>query len=511
MELHLSLHEKYFLNTIIENLSNKSNVKKLSNKHESIFLNGIFWVLSGLLMINKNRKSLHEILKKEIIDIIYVLVMQCLQKKKIKEKYIYNLKKEKYLFSDKDIDKIINSTENDYNKIDYKNIKKYEDERINFSSLNIDFVEKNSNTNNSNMYDHQECNEINNNELKSDVSNGIYNKNSEKYKKKKNIIKFVVRGFSPCNKKYLYEPNVISTLSAIQILFLLNKISENDISTKVLLEICNFIIFLLNEEKGFFHFSLSSLRYHFDGDMRFMFCSLASLHLINLILKKRNIYINIFNNKDKCVNWIINCFNIDGGFSNYPGSESHAGTTFCAINSLNFLKDENNKSYFSYNSISKKKLIRWLCDRYENYGINGRVGKDHDVCYAWWVLSSLVALKKSLKKLFNINILIDYILKCQDENNGGFSRIEQTENNIKRQNFSYFVSENMIFRETDQFHSFFSICALSLIYYNVYYKKKKNERYLFFDNSIIPKNLEESLSNLKNVHVSFAMPIHILN
>ncbi|CRH02572.1 geranylgeranyl transferase type2 beta subunit, putative [Plasmodium relictum] len=522
MELHLNLHEKYFLNTIIEKLSNKSNVKKLSNKYESFFLSGIFWVLSGLLIVNKNRKKLDEILEKEIIEIIYLLVMQCLQTKKIKEKYIYNMKKEKYFFSDKDIDKLMNKVENDSksNKVDFKKIKKSEDEKIDLCSLKINFDEKNkninkkhSNTNSCAILEYPESKKIINSEVNSQAYDEIYNENKKKYKlekKKKKVKKFIIRGFSPCNKKYLYEPNVISTLSAIQILFLLNKVSENDISTKVLLEIYNFIYFLLDEERGFFHFSLSSIRFQFDGDMRFMFCSLSSLYLINLILKKRNIWINIYNNKDKYIHWIINCFNLDGGFSNYPGSESHAGTTFCAINSLNLLKDENNKNYFSYNSILKKKLIRWLCDRYENYGINGRVGKDHDVCYAWWVLSSLVAMKKDLRKLFNVNILINFILKCQDKNKGGFSRIEQNENNLKNQNFNYFENENLIYRETDQFHSFFSICALSLIYYNVYYKKKRKKKYIFFDNSLIPKHLEESLSNLENVHESFAMPVHML-
>ncbi|SOV16709.1 geranylgeranyl transferase type2 beta subunit, putative [Plasmodium sp. gorilla clade G2] len=433
MNLYLLLHEQYFINTIKKKLAVKEEETILTSKYESILLSAIFWVLSGISLINKKRESIDEILSKEFIEVIYMLVMKCLHRKKIKHEYIYKLKKERYILSNEDI------------------------------------------------------------------------------KKKKKII---VSGFSPCNKKNVYEPNIISTLSAIQILFLLNKTDEDSISTKTLLEIYNFIVFLFDEEKGYFHFSLKSVHYKFDGDMRFMFCSLCTLYLLNKLFKERNIYVNNINNinHDKCIQWIINCFNIDGGFSNLPGSESHAGTTFCAIHSLKLLKNEKGKTYFSYNPIMKKKLIRWLCERYDNFGINGRVGKDHDVCYSWWVLSSLSSLNVNLGKVFNINIIINFILECQDKVNGGFSRIGQDEYNINKKCMNYFKNENLFFKQTDQFHSFFSLCALSLIYYNIHYymKKERIKKNELFDHIIIPKHIDDVLSNMANIHEAFAMPRRLI-
>ncbi|KNG76288.1 geranylgeranyl transferase type2 beta subunit [Plasmodium falciparum IGH-CR14] len=139
--------------------------------------------------------------------------------------------------------------------------------------------------------------------------------------------------------------------------------------------------------------------------------------------------------------------------------------------------------------------IKWLCERYDNFGINGRVGKDHDVCYSWWVLSSLSSLNVNLGKAFNVNIIINFILKCQDKVNGGFSRIGQDEYNINKKCMNYFKNENFFFKQTDQFHSFFSLCALSLIYYNIHYymKKERLKKYELFDQISIPKHINDVL------------------
>lgn len=157
-------------------------------------------------------------------------------------------------------------------------------------------------------------------------------------------------------------------------------------------------------------------------------------------------------------------------------------------------------------------LYRWLCERYDNFGINGRVGKDHDVCYSWWVLSSLSSLNVNLGKAFNVNIIINFILKCQDKVNGGFSRIGQDEYNINKKCMNYFKNENFFFKQTDQFHSFFSLCALSLIYYNIHYymKKERLKKYELFDQISIPKHINDVLSNMANIHEAFAMPRRLI-
>ncbi|VWU50191.1 geranylgeranyl transferase type2 beta subunit, putative [Hepatocystis sp. ex Piliocolobus tephrosceles] len=553
MELHSKLHEQYFLNIINKKLTNKFSSNEESNKYDSVFLSGIFWVLCGLTIINKERKSLHDILEKNVIDSIYILVMQCLQSRKINKKYIYKFKKEKYFLSNKDIHNIIKNAKcNNGKNLNTKSFVKIYEKKNNiilYNTINDCDLQDKQDVNEKYIHKKVKCEKSNNScscckkidntymkkkclknknidkYVKEDINNILSNLSNsfkivcvEKFSKRRE--KFIIKGFSPCNKKWLYEANVLTTLSAIQILFLINKISETDISTKTLLHIYNFIYFLFEEKKGFFHFSLNNCLYNFDGDMRFMFCSLSILYFIKILLKKRNININIiYTNKKKKVNWILSCFNLDGGFANVPGAESHAGTTFCAINSLNLLTDKkNNNYYFSHNTNNntfiKKKLIRWLCDRYDNSGINGRVGKDSDVCYAWWVLGSLVALKSNLSKLFNINTIINFILSCQDKKHGGFSRVKQCElSYMEKNNFVYNDQNNLTCKQTDPFHTFFSLCALSLIYYNILYhkkKEKKKKKYeLFDDTTITYKYVENILYGLQNVHQSFAMPVHM--
>ncbi|SBS98242.1 geranylgeranyl transferase type2 beta subunit, putative [Plasmodium ovale curtisi] len=388
MELHLKLHEQYFLKNIKEKLGNTSISNEVSSKYESLFLSGVFWVLSGLSIVNKKRKYLDEVLGKNIINLIYKLVMQCLQKKEINENHIYNFKKKKYFLSNIDIKNIIKKSKcvktnlNDKIRIDRKEYRRKEKGDTQF------FVKwsnlENTKSENFDINNHKDDNKLV--ELKLFGDNYVNLDNAKKTdehcynytvvnslfsRKRVTKKKYVIKGFSPCSKKWLYEPNVISTLSAIQVLFLINRISEDDISTKTLLEIYNFLYFLFDEEKGFFHFSLNSFLFHFDGDMRFMFCTLSALHFINLLLKKRNIHINLYTNRQQYIDWILLCFNLDGGFSNLPGSESHAGTTFCAVNSLILLKDENQRTCFSSNPLLRGKIIRQVA----NVGRMANVGK----------------------------------------------------------------------------------------------------------------------------------------
>lgn len=53
-----------------------------------------------------------------------------------------------------------------------------------------------------------------------------------------------------------------------------------------------------------------------EVDTRFTLCALASLHFLDSLDK-----INV----EKAVEFILKCYNFDGGFGTRPGSESHAG------------------------------------------------------------------------------------------------------------------------------------------------------------------------------------------
>jgi len=76
-------------------------------------------------------------------------------------------------------------------------------------------------------------------------------------------------------------------------------------------------------------------------------------------------------------------------------------------------------------------------------GLCGRPEKAPDVCYSWWVLSSLAMLRRS--RWLCRSALRDFILRCQDEAKGGISDRPDD--------------------EADVFHTFFGVAGLALMGY----------------------------------------------
>jgi geranylgeranyl transferase type-2 subunit beta len=86
----------------------------------------------------------------------------------------------------------------------------------------------------------------------------------------------------------------------------------------------------------------------------------------------------------------------------------------------------------------------WLAERQlPNGGLNGRPEKLEDVCYSWWVLSSLEMIGR--KHWINGEKLIAFILAAQDEETGG---IADRPGDMP-----------------DVFHTLFGICGLSMLGY----------------------------------------------
>jgi geranylgeranyl transferase type-2 subunit beta len=78
----------------------------------------------------------------------------------------------------------------------------------------------------------------------------------------------------------------------------------------------------------------------------------------------------------------ISCRNFDGGFGAVPGAESHAGQIFCCVAALSIGN--------ALHLVDEDLLSWWLCERQcDSGGLNGRPEKQADVCYSWWILSSL--------------------------------------------------------------------------------------------------------------------------
>lgn len=92
--------------------------------------------------------------------------------------------------------------------------------------------------------------------------------------------------------------------------------------------------------------------------------------------------------------------------------------------------------------LDTEKLCWWLCERQlPSGGLNGRPEKLPDVCYSWWVLSSLTIMGRL--HWIKADQLEQFILSCQDNETGGFS--DRTGN------------------LPDIFHTLFGLAALSLL------------------------------------------------
>jgi geranylgeranyl transferase type-2 subunit beta len=167
-----------------------------------------------------------------------------------------------------------------------------------------------------------------------------------------------------------------------------------------------------------------------ETDSRFSYCAAAILKIIN---KLNENYINI----SKATEYVLSCQNFDGGFGSIPGAESHGAYCFTCIGFLSVTNQ--------LNLINKIHTGKWLAERQTHLGgFNGRPEKLPDVCYSWWVLSSMNMI--GTMKFFDNELLMKFILECQDEELGGIGD--------RPGNYH------------DVFHTFFGLCGLSLMKYN---------------------------------------------
>ncbi|KRY36575.1 Geranylgeranyl transferase type-2 subunit beta [Trichinella spiralis] len=210
------------------------------------------------------------------------------------------------------------------------------------------------------------------------------------------------------------DPHLLHTLSAVQILTLYNCTNLMNIDGVV-----EYVKKLQQEDGSFAGDEWGEI------DSRFSFCAVATLSLLNRL-----------NDIDvrKAVGFVLKCRNFDGGFGTRPGSESHAGQVYCCVGVLAMTKH--------LNTIDVDQLAWWLAERQcKSGGLNGRPEKLPDVCYSWWVLASLKILGRH--EWIDKKCLREFILACQEEENGGFSDRPGD--------------------EPDPFHTLFGLAGLSLL------------------------------------------------
>lgn len=98
------------------------------------------------------------------------------------------------------------------------------------------------------------------------------------------------------------------------------------------------------------------------------------------------------------------CANFDGGYGMSPGAETHAGQIFTCVGALAIAR--------RLDLVDKDRLGGWLSERQlPNGGLNGRPEKVEDVCYSWWVLSSLAMIDRL--HWIDGRKLSQFILRCQ--------------------------------------------------------------------------------------------------
>ncbi len=214
-----------------------------------------------------------------------------------------------------------------------------------------------------------------------------------------------------------HDEHMLYTLSAVQILALLGRLDDPRFDRE---KTAGYVIGKVQED--------GSVEGDGGGeiDTRFSYCALATMRILGVMDRLP---------LDKIRSHINACKNFDGGFGCVPGAESHAGQVFCCAASLALLGDDPDPDGL---------LSWWLSERQcDGGGLNGRPEKQPDVCYSWWILSTLAAAGKT--DWIDGGALVDFILRCQDDEKGG---IADRPDNV-----------------ADAFHTFFGIAGLSLLGY----------------------------------------------
>ncbi|KIH90905.1 geranylgeranyl transferase type-2 subunit beta [Sporothrix brasiliensis 5110] len=195
-----------------------------------------------------------------------------------------------------------------------------------------------------------------------------------------------------------HDAHMLYTVSAVQILAMINALDELDNRGRGREAVAQFIANLQNRSTGTFQGDEWG-----EEDTRFLYGALNALSLLG-----RLSLVDV----DKAVAYVAACANFDGGYGVRPGAESHAGQVFTCLAALSVAG--------RLDLADADKVGRWLSERQvPNGGLNGRPEKKEDVCYSWWVLSSLALVKRL--HWVDRDSLIAFILSCQDPENGGFA------------------------------------------------------------------------------------------
>ncbi|AMD20392.1 HDL352Cp [Eremothecium sinecaudum] len=216
-----------------------------------------------------------------------------------------------------------------------------------------------------------------------------------------------------------HDAHLVTTLSGLQILAIYDSL---DVLTPEQIQQCVEFIEANQLDDG----SFQGDRFG-EVDTRFVYTALSSLSILGRLSPKV---------VDPAVEFIKRCYNFDGGFGLCPGAESHAAQAFTCIGALKIVN--------KLDELTKEQIENigwWLCERQvPEGGLNGRPCKLPDVCYSWWVLSTLSII--DCLDWIDHDKLRKFILETQDPKGGLSDRPGN---------------------EVDVFHTLFGIAGLSLM------------------------------------------------
>lgn len=254
-----------------------------------------------------------------------------------------------------------------------------------------------------------------------------------------------------------HDPHMLYTLSAVQVLAIMDALDESILDLDRLVE---YVSSLQQADGSFWGDKWGEV------DIRFSFCAIATLSIL-----KRLDRIDL----NAAIEFVLSCQNaIDGGFGSRPGSESHSGLVYCGLGALSLANQ--------LDRVNAEQLGWWLSERQLiSGGLNGRPEKLPDLCYSWWVLSSLRILGRL--HWIDRNELIRFMLACQDVETGGFC--DRPGNQV------------------DPFHTLFGLAGLSLLLHDR--KEDDHERQEAFE------LLEPFRSRIKPINPVLCMPQEIID
>lgn len=244
------------------------------------------------------------------------------------------------------------------------------------------------------------------------------------------IIKFTLSCQKPCGgfgSAPGHDAHLLYTVSAIQILAIVDALDALDSSNAPCRggrnSVGQWIANLQDKKTGCFAGDEWG-----EFDTRFLYGAFNALSLLG--------YMEMID-VPLAVSYVQACGNFDGAYGVSPGAESHAGQVFTCVGALSIAG--------RLDLIDRDQLGGWLSERQlPSGGLNGRPEKLEDVCYSWWVVSSLAIIDRL--DWIDTEKLQTFILAAQDPDLGG---IADRPGDV-----------------VDVFHTYFGIAGLSLTGYD---------------------------------------------